>query len=209
MADLEPRLPLKAPRAARDRSRVGCCFENLFIKFNRLQLRVGSGPPAGGAAVRAPHLYWHWPSSGVAGFARGRATARSDSLTADDRGPKPRRCLGADLAPIGRRPGADARPSGGKGVDPRQQRAAARQGGADWESPRLESNRDLTLRRRVHYPLCYGEGARSIRGPLRPPAAWRPADRGFCCCKIAQLRARCAASAFAPGCGNFIYAGCG
>ncbi|SPE35201.1 hypothetical protein SBBP1_80035 [Burkholderiales bacterium] len=24
-------------------------------------------------------------------------------------------------------------------------------------SPRQESNLDLTLRRRVHYPLCYGE----------------------------------------------------
>ena len=59
------------------------------------------------------------------------------------------------------------------------------------KSPRQESNLDLTLRRRVHYPLCYGESARSIRVGLAPqhPAAqqqgnaaaspagalWRPA----------------------------------
>jgi hypothetical protein len=30
-----------------------------------------------------------------------------------------------------------------------------------WWSPRQESNLDLTLRRRVHYPLCYGEALHS------------------------------------------------
>ena len=31
-------------------------------------------------------------------------------------------------------------------------------------SPRLESNQYPTLRRHVHYPLCYGEDARDTEG---------------------------------------------
>lgn len=47
--------------------------------------------------------------------------------------------------------------------------------------PRRESNPYLTLRRRVHYPLCYGEvGAYSSAGGLSRPASRRvPADCGM------------------------------
>ena len=34
-------------------------------------------------------------------------------------------------------------------------------GGGGW-SPRLESNQYPTLRRHVHYPLCYGEDAAQL-----------------------------------------------
>ena len=34
------------------------------------------------------------------------------------------------------------------------------------KSPRQESNLDLTLRRRVHYPLCYGEKRAKYTGAI-------------------------------------------
>ena len=45
-------------------------------------------------------------------------------------------------------------------------------------SPRLESNQYPTLRRHVHYPLCYGEDAQSERIIAQAAASVRDCEWG-------------------------------
>jgi hypothetical protein len=55
----------------------------------------------------------------------------------------------------------------------------ARQPDAKSWSPRQESNLDPTLRRHVHYPLCYGEDASEATGAARSRTNLRFGERSL------------------------------